>query len=79
MTLSNLINFNLNYPAVAANVQYSDIDRPLTNWNNVPGTRLKFSCSAKNWAFNYPYDPNLPSFYFTPNVNNITMYCNIKG
>ena len=76
-------NFNNHYKfifiAKPTGAQYDELSRPLDDWINIPGTQLKYTCPQTNWAFDYPYDATLPSFFFTPNLNNITIYCNLKG
>ena len=47
--------------------------------NQQAETILKYECEKDNWAFAYPYDTTKPSFFFTNNVNNITITCNYSG
>ena len=56
-----------------------DLYRPLQDWMNVPDTKLKYYCLTNNWAFNYKTDAAADSFYFTNNINNITITCNKNG
>ena len=46
---------------------------------NQAETILEYVCEKDNWAFAYPYDTTKPSFFFTNNVNNITITCNYSG
>jgi hypothetical protein len=57
----------------------NDIQRPLQDWINFPDTKLNYYCLANNWAFAYKTDVNAPSFYFTKNINNMTIICNKNG
>ena len=57
----------------------SDIYISANGWLNVPGTKLSYVCNNASWAFNYKTDPKMPSFYFTENINNITITCNKYG
>ena len=41
--------------------------------------RLKYYCPKANWAFDYKTDPDAPSFYFTKNINSVTITCNKFG
>ena len=52
---------------------------PLEKWLNVPDTKLRYSCDEDGWAFDYKTDPNLASFYFAENVDNMTITCNEFG
>ena len=47
--------------------------------NQQAETVLTYACANQNWAFSYPTDESLPSYFFTKNVNNITMSCNYSG
>ena len=66
-------------PQLPTLARRDDLYRPLQDWITVPDTKLRYYCPDKNWAFDYKTDPNAPSYYFTKNVNNITMTCNKKG
>jgi hypothetical protein len=52
-----------------------------TNPKNLPqlGTSVRFTCPSKNWYFNYSIPGNLMSFYYSTNINNMTLTCNIYG
>ena len=43
------------------------------------GTSVRFTCPGKNWYFNYSFPKNLVSFYYSTNINNMTLTCNIYG
>ena len=66
-------------PPVPNNARLDEIFRPLQDWINFPDTKLKYYCPDRNWAFNYKTDPKAPSYYFTNNLNNITITCNKNG
>jgi hypothetical protein len=66
-------------PDIPAFARRDDLYRPLQDWINVPDTKLRYYCAQNNWAFGYKTDPTAPSFYFTKNINNITITCNEKG
>ena len=55
------------------------IEQPLQNYLTIPGTKVVYECPSQNWAFDYEYDETLPSFYFTENINNMTITCNQQG
>ena len=68
------------YPPMApTNGKMIETNRPLDDYLTVPGTTLYYYCPTPNWAFDYSYDESQPSFYFTKNVNNITITCNDQG
>ncbi len=66
-------------PDIPADARRDDVHRPLQDWINVPDTKLIYYCAKTNWAFNYKTDPNAPSYYFTNNINNMTITCNKNG
>ena len=47
--------------------------------NQQAETILKYSCVNRNWAFAYPTDGTLPSYFFTKNIDNITISCSYSG
>ena len=68
------------YPPLASdNGKMIVMNRPLDDYLTVPGTTMYYYCPTPNWAFDYSYDTTQPSFYFTKNVNNITITCNEEG
>ena len=62
-----------------ANSTKSIISQP--NINNLVelGTSVKYTCTLPNWYFNYSVPANLTSFYYSTNINNSTLTCNIYG
>ena len=66
-------------PDIPTDARRDELFRPLQDWITVPDTKLKYYCSKPNWAFNYNTDPAAPSFYFTKNINNLTITCNKNG
>ena len=56
-----------------------DLNIVLTGWKNIPTTKLHYYCLTNNWAFGYSTNVSAPSFYFTQNLNNITMVCSVNG
>ena len=66
-------------PEKPKNGKLIETERPLDDYLTVPGTILYYYCPTPNWAFDYGYDTSLPSFYFTKNVNNLTITCNENG
>ena len=43
------------------------------------GTSLMFSCPLENWYFNYSTPHNLTSYFYSNNIKNTTLTCNIYG
>jgi hypothetical protein len=66
-------------PDIPTDARRDDVHRPLQDWINVPDTKLIYYCAKTNWAFNYKTDSNAPSYYFTNNINNMTITCNKNG
>ena len=40
---------------------------------------FRVSCPNRNWFFNYSVPANLKSFYYSTNIKNITVTCNVYG
>jgi hypothetical protein len=66
-------------PKLPRKAMINEVFIPVKGWLNIPNTKLTYLCNNHSWAFNYKTDPNSPSFYFTENINNITITCNSKG
>ena len=66
-------------PKLPQKATRNEIYIPTRGWLNIPNTKLNYMCNNQSWAFNYKTDPKLPSFYFTENINNITITCNKNG
>jgi hypothetical protein len=61
------------------NGRYTEVNRVLEDYLTIPGTQIYYHCPTPNWAFDYTYDETQPSFYFTKNVNNVTITCDEEG
>jgi hypothetical protein len=66
-------------PPIPTLATKDDIYVPVPQWNNVPDTKFNYYCLTNNWAFNYKTSPTAPSYYFTKNINNMTITCNKNG
>jgi len=43
------------------------------------GTSVMFSCPLEEWYFNYSTPLNLTSYFYSKNIKNTTLTCNIYG
>lgn len=46
---------------------------------NIFGTVVTFTCTNRNWYFNYSVPANLVSYYYSNNMNTATLTCNSFG
>ena len=53
------------------------------DWLTIPGTKLRYNCvgpnNNENYYFDYSWDNQLPSYYFTKNIKELTITCNEDG
>ena len=63
----------------SANTSKSILAQPNPLSETILGTSIRFTCSDRNWYFNYSVPVDLKSFYYSTNYNNSTMTCNPYG
>lgn len=71
----NVYCSNLQKPANSTKIL---ITQPVPGLN-IMGTVVTFTCTNRNWYFNYTTPPNLVSFYYSTNINTSTLSCNNYG
>ena len=61
------------------NVRRVFLMRHHDEWSTIPKTQIKYECKDDNHYFEYSYDTELPSYYFTKNIKSLTITCNEDG
>jgi hypothetical protein len=63
----------------SANATKSVIAQPNPQSQTILGTTIRFTCSLRNWYFNYSVPKDLVSFYYSTNYNSSVLTCNGYG
>ncbi len=66
-------------PPIPKFAKRNDINVAAPGYKTHPGTVYYYYCPLSNWAFDYTYDESQPSYFFTNNVNNMTITCDPEG
>lgn len=59
----------------------TDTNRPVVEdgYDNFNGTEIVYTCPTLNWYFDYILPDPFVSYFYSTNINNITIKCNEDG